>query len=87
MYCQHKNNIYSLLTARYSLLTARFNNIVYLILLCFAEEGVVSVHNVATKENGDFDEIFGTATAPDPDFPGELEVSFPGSKYKDDFLL
>jgi len=48
---------------------------------------VVSVHNVATKENGDFDEIFGTATAPDPDFPGELEVSFPGSKYKDDFLL
>ena len=48
---------------------------------------MVSVHNVATKENGDFDEIFGTATAPDPDFPGELEVSFPGSKYKDDFLL
>ncbi len=45
------------------------------------------MHNVATKENGDFDEIFGTATAPDPDFPGELEVSFPGSKYKDDFLL
>jgi hypothetical protein len=56
-------------------------------LQCSVEEGVVSVHNVATKENGDFDEIFGTATAPDPAFPGELEVSFPGSKYKDDFLL
>jgi lipocalin len=44
------------------------------------DEGVVTVHNVATKQNGEFDEIFGTAVAPDPNFPGELEVTFPGSK-------
>jgi len=46
------------------------------------------VHNVATKQNGEFDEIFGTATAPDPAFPGELEVTFPGtgSEYTDDLL-
>jgi hypothetical protein len=40
----------------------------------------VTVHNVATKQNGDFDEIFGTAVAPDPEHPGELVVTFPGSK-------
>ncbi len=42
---------------------------------------MVTVHNVATKQNGEFDEIFGTAVAPDPNFPGELEVTFPGSKW------
>jgi hypothetical protein len=40
----------------------------------------VTVHNVATKKNGEFDEIFGTAVAPDPEHPGELVVTFPGSK-------
>ena len=42
----------------------------------------MTVHNVATKQNGEFDEIFGTAEAPDPAHPGELVVTFPGSKDK-----
>jgi hypothetical protein len=40
----------------------------------------VSVHNVATKENGDLDVIDGSAYVPDENFPGELKVEFPGSK-------
>ena len=40
----------------------------------------MSVHNVATKENGDFDVIDGSAYVPDENFPGELKVEFPGSK-------
>ena len=47
----------------------------------------MSVHNVATKQNGDFDEITGTAFAPDPNHPGELIVTFPGSKYTEEILL
>ena len=54
---------------------------------CADVEGVVSVHNVATQQNGDFDVIDGTATAPDPEHPGELEVSFPGSKCNKQFLI
>ena len=46
--------------------------------LLFSEEGVVTVHNTATKEDGSFDEIFGTAYVPDPAHPGELKVDFPG---------
>ena len=44
-----------------------------------SEEGVVTVHNTATKADGSFDEIFGTATVPDPEHPGELLVDFPTS--------
>jgi len=43
------------------------------------DEGVVTVHNVATKEDGSLDEVFGTAYVPDPAFPGELLVDFPQS--------
>merc|ERR1719348_2490702 len=43
------------------------------------ENGRVSVHNVATKKNGDFDVIDGSAYVPDPNFPGELVVEFPGN--------
>ena len=39
----------------------------------------MSVHNVATKQNGDFDVIDGSAFIPDENFPGELKVEFPGS--------
>ena len=45
-----------------------------------SDDGRVSVQNVATKQNGDFDEIVGSAFAPDANFPGELVVEFPGSK-------
>merc|ERR1712215_396520 len=39
----------------------------------------VSVHNVATREDGSLDSITGYAYIPDPNFPGELLVKFPGS--------
>merc|ERR1711893_312502 len=38
------------------------------------DDNEVTVHNTATKENGDFDEIRGTAYVPDPEHPGELLV-------------
>merc|ERR1711920_80418 len=43
------------------------------------DNGRVSVHNVATKANGDFDVIDGSAYVPDPNYPGELLVEFPGN--------
>eukprot|EP00092_Neocalanus_flemingeri_P034665 GFUD01037712.1.p1 GENE.GFUD01037712.1~~GFUD01037712.1.p1 ORF type:complete len:193 (-),score=41.62 GFUD01037712.1:85-663(-) len=43
------------------------------------DDGRVTVHNVATKENGDFDYIDGSAFVKDPNFPGELTVEFPGN--------
>merc|ERR1711997_158626 len=45
-------------------------------------ENPVSVHNVATSALGSFTEITGTAYVPDPQYPGELKVEFPGNKYK-----
>merc|ERR1711936_822624 len=43
------------------------------------DDGRVSVHNVATKKNGDFDVLDGSAFIPDPTHPGELVVEFPGN--------
>jgi lipocalin len=40
----------------------------------------VSVHNVATQENGDLDVIDGSAYVPDKNFSRELNVEFLGCK-------
>ena len=41
-------------------------------------EGVVSVYNVETNPNGEFEEACGNAYQPDPiNAPGELVVGFP----------
>ena len=40
----------------------------------------MSVHNVATNENGDLDVIDGSAYVPDENFPWKVKVEFPGSK-------
>ena len=42
-------------------------------------EGVVSVFNVETNPDGEFEEACGNAYQPDPiNAPGELVVGFPG---------
>ena len=46
------------------------------------DEGVITVHNTATKQDGSFDEIFGTATVPDPNHPGELKGVCPNHVIK-----
>ncbi|XP_023334392.1 apolipoprotein D [Eurytemora carolleeae] len=51
------------------------------------DEGVITVHNTATKQDGSFDEIFGTATVPDPNHPGELKVHFPESPVDGDYWI
>merc|ERR1719153_81617 len=51
------------------------------------DDGRVSVHNVATKKNGDFDVIDGSAFIPDPNHPGELVVEFPGNPAGDYWIL
>ncbi len=38
----------------------------------------MTVYNVATKANGESDEIRGTAEAADPAAPAKLLVTFPG---------
>merc|ERR1712098_900126 len=43
------------------------------------DNGRVSVHNVATKADGELDIIDGSAYVPDPNYPGELLVEFPGN--------
>ena len=48
------------------------------ILTFYLDAGEVTVHNTATKKDGSFDEIYGTAYVPDPNYPGELLVDFPG---------
>jgi len=51
------------------------------------DEGVVTVHNTATNADGSFDEIYGTATVPDPEHPGELLVDFPTSPVKGEYWV
>ena len=47
-------------------------------ILLEAGDDPLTVYNTATKADGSFDEIAGTAYVPDPNFPGELLVKFPG---------
>merc|ERR1711937_237 len=51
------------------------------------DNGRVSVHNVATKQNGQLDEIDGSAYVPDPNYPAELKVEFPGNPSGDYWIL
>merc|ERR1711973_382996 len=51
------------------------------------DAGEVTVHNTATKKDGSFDEIFGTAYVPDPNHPGELKVKFPGVPVDGDYWI
>lgn len=51
------------------------------------DEGLVTVHNVATNQDGSFEEVFGTAYVPDPAHPGELLVDFPQSPVDGDYWI
>jgi len=44
--------------------------------LCSAE-GKITVYNVGTKADGEFEDIKGTAEAPNPAAPAALLVTFP----------
>ena len=69
--------------ARYGAMGGLFSgiNFCFFNISIISDNGRVSVHNVATKQNGQIDEIDGSAYVPDPNYPGELKVEFPGSKY------
>jgi lipocalin len=43
----------------------------------FPDEGQVTVYNVGTKADGEFEDIRGTAVAPNPATPAKLIVTFP----------
>jgi len=43
-------------------------------------EGKITVYNVGTKANGEFEDIRGTAEAPNPAAPANLLVTFPIGK-------
>lgn len=47
----------------------------------------MSVKNTCVNYDGSYREICGYAETPDPEFPGELEVHFPGSAPKGDYWL
>jgi hypothetical protein len=49
---------------------------VKLSLLC-SDEGKITVYNVGTKADGEFEDIKGTAEAPNPAAPAALLVTFP----------
>merc|ERR1711962_38691 len=51
------------------------------------DKGEVTVYNVATKKDGSFDDIRGTAYIPDPAHPGELKVDFPGVPVDGDYWI
>jgi|ERR1719391_1135384 len=51
------------------------------------DAGEVTVHNTATKKDGSFDEIYGTAYVPDESHPGELKVKFPGVPVDGDYWI
>ena len=53
--------------------------------ILISDEGLVTVHNVATNQDGSFEEVFGTAYVPDPAHPGELLVDFPQCKCENMF--
>jgi hypothetical protein len=42
-----------------------------------SDEGKITVYNVGTKADGEFEDIKGTAEAPNPAAPAALLVTFP----------
>jgi lipocalin len=47
-----------------------------IVLLC-SDDGKITVYNVGTKADGEFEDIKGTAEAPNPAAPAALLVTFP----------
>ena len=47
-----------------------------LFVILIADDGTVSVKNVCVNYDGSYREICGYAEVPDPNFPGELKVSY-----------